>query len=236
MPSPGSVAGMPSRLLSLVVPPTCWVCGGSAPEDMPLCAACRRALPWLPERCCPWCTLPIAGAASHRCPAARQAFDGARAVVAYEGVASAVVRAVKDRGAVALVEMMGAQLTASVPAELLRGASIVPVPAHPIRARIRGFDTAALLAAEVSRRTGRPLEDRLLRRRGWRGRQRGASRAERLAAGRLRIELRRPIPPPAVVALVDDVHTTGATLHTCALALRRGGCERVLALTWARAL
>ncbi len=236
MPRPGSLAGMPSRLLSLVVPPTCWICGARAPEAMPLCAACRRALPWLPERCCPWCALPVAGGGSHRCPAARHAFDGARAVVAYEGVAAAVVRAVKDRGALPLAEMMGAQLAAAVPGELLRGASIVPVPAHPIRSRMRGFDTAALLAAELARRTGRPLEDRLLRRRGWRGRQRGASRAERLAAGRLRIELRRPIPPPAVVALVDDVHTTGATLHTCALALRRGGCERVLALTWARAL
>ena len=55
-------------------------------------------------------------------------------------------------------------------------------------------------------------------------------------SGRLRIEVRHPIPPPAVVALVDDVHTTGATLHACALALRTGGCERVVALSWARAL
>lgn len=226
---------MSARLLSLLVPPTCWVCGGSAPEAAPLCGGCRRALPWLPDRCCPWCGLP-AGPPSHRCPAAHQAFDAARSVVAYEGVAAAVVRALKDRGGVPLAAVMAAQLAAAVPPELLRGASIVPVPAHPVRGRLRGFDPAALLATELARRTGRPLEDRLLRRRGWRGRQRGATRAERLAAGRLRIEVRHPIPPPAVVALVDDVHTTGATLHACALALRTGGCERVVALSWARAL
>lgn len=226
---------MRSRLLSLLVPPTCWACGAPAPEAAPLCGRCRRALPWLPDRCCPWCALP-AHEGSHRCPAARQAFDGARSVVAYEGVAATMVRALKDRGGVPLAEIMAAQLAAAVPPMLLRGASIVPVPAHPVRGRLRGFDPAALLAAELARRTDRPLEDRLLRRRGWRGRQRGASRAERLAAGRVRVELRRPVPPPAVVALVDDVHTTGATLHACALALRQGGCERVLALTWARAL
>lgn len=238
MAGPVSVATMRARLLSLLVPSTCWVCGRPAPDAMPLCAACRRALPWLPERCCPWCALPLApGAAGrHRCPAARQAFDAARSVVAYEGVASAAVRALKDRGGVPLASMMAAQLAAAVPPELLRGASIVPVPPHPVRGRLRGFDAAGLVATEFAARTGRPLEERLLRRHGWRGRQRGATRAERLAAGRLRIELRRPIPPPAVVALVDDVHTTGATLHACALALRQGGCERVIALSWARAL
>lgn len=226
---------MRSRLLSLLVPPTCWVCGGPAPEAVPLCGACRRGLPWLPDACCPWCGLPP-DSSSHRCSAERQAFDAARSVVAYEGVAAAVVRALKDRGGLPFASMMAAQLAAAVPPELLRGASVVPVPPHPVRGRLRGFDAAGLVAAEFARRTGCPLEDRLLRRRGWRGRQRGATRAERLAAGHLHVELRRPIPPPAAAALVDDVHTTGATLHACALALRRGGCERVIALSWARAL
>lgn len=225
---------MPGRLLSLAVPPTCWVCGAPAPAAVPICGGCRRALPWLPPARCPRCALPAAP--RHRCPAERQAFDAAHAVVAYEGVAASAVRALKERGARPLAAMMGAQLAASVPPELLRGARIVPVPPHPLRVRLRGFDPAGLVAAEVAARCERPLDDDLLRRRGWRGRQRGAGRAERLVAGRVRVELRRPIPPPALAALVDDVHTTGATLHACALALRAGGCERVVALTWARAL
>jgi predicted amidophosphoribosyltransferase len=225
---------MPSRLLSLLVPPTCWGCGAPAPEGTPLCGLCRRALPWLPDACCPRCALPAHGRGG--CPAERQAFDSARSVVAYEGTASAVVRALKDRGGLRLAGMMGAQLAAAAPPELLRGARIVPVPRHPLRGRLRGFDPAALLAAEVASRCARPLDADLLRRRGWRGRQRCATRAERLAAGGLTIEVCRPIPPPAVAALVDDVHTTGATLHACALALRGAGCERVVALTWARAL
>ncbi|MBJ7521164.1 MAG: ComF family protein [Solirubrobacteraceae bacterium] len=226
---------MPSRLLSFVVPATCWVCGGPAPDAAPLCAGCRRALPWLPAGCCPRCALPAHGRGG--CPAERLAFDAAVSVVAYEGAASSVVRAVKDRGGLALVPMMGAQLVAALPADLLRGARVVPVPPHPLRGRLRGFDAAGLLAAELATRTGRPLDADLLRRRGgWWRRQRGATRAERLATGRLVVEVRRPIPPPAVAALVDDVHTTGATLHACALALRAAGCERVVAVTWARAL
>lgn len=199
-----------------------------------MCGACRRGLPWLAPPCCPRCALPAGG--RHRCPAERHAFDGAAAVVAYEGVAAAAVRGLKDRGARPLAQMMGAQLAVAAGGLVPPGARIVPVPPHPVRVRLRGFDPAALIAAELAARCGRPLDADLLRRRGWRGRQRGATRAERLAAGRLRIEVRRPIPPPAVAVLVDDVHTTGATLHACALALRGAGCERVTALTWARAL
>ena len=38
------------------------------------------------------------------------------------------------------------------------------------------------------------------------------------------------------VLLVDDVHTTGATLHACSLALKGSGAARVVAVTYARAV
>ena len=41
---------------------------------------------------------------------------------------------------------------------------------------------------------------------------------------------------PARVLLVDDVHTTGATLRACARALREAGATSVHALTYGRAL
>lgn len=128
---------------------------------------------------------------------------------------------------------MAAQLAAGAPHSLLAGATIVPVPAHPAHVRARGYDQAGLLAGALARRTGAPLATPL-RRRGPVRSQLGASRVERLERGRIDVSVRGAV--PARVVLVDDVHTTGATLDACARALLRAGAGEVVALTWARAL
>jgi predicted amidophosphoribosyltransferase len=178
------------------------------------------------------------GAVASVCPAARGPLDAAWAPLAHEGPARAVVHALKFRGALRLVDLMAAQVAANAPPGLLNGAVLVPVPAHPARRRARGFDHAGRLAAAVGVRTGRQVA-RCLRRSGTVRRQVGASRAARVASGRVEVRLdggRGGLPPPPVVALVDDVHTTGATLRACAAALRAGGSRRVVGVTYARAL
>jgi predicted amidophosphoribosyltransferase len=65
-------------------------------------------------------------------------------------------------------------------------------------------------------------------------RQVGAGRALRRSAGRFEAVL--VAVPPRAVLLVDDVHTTGATLDACALALKAGGTRAVAAVTYARTL
>jgi predicted amidophosphoribosyltransferase len=133
---------------------------------------------------------------------------------------------------------MAAQLAALAPAAVLgaggRGPALVAVPCHPARRRARGYDQAVLLARALAQRTGRELAAPL--RRGGRAgdRQAGSSRATRLGAGRVTFTVRGRA--PGAVVLVDDVHTTGATLHAAASALRAAGTERVTALTWARTL
>jgi predicted amidophosphoribosyltransferase len=75
---------------------------------------------------------------------------------------------------------------------------------------------------------------RCLERRDRHHRQVGAGRAARRAPGRLELALRGSAPPLAI--LVDDVHTTGATLDACARTLATGGTVVVAALSYARTL
>jgi predicted amidophosphoribosyltransferase len=144
------------------------------------------------------------------------------------------VHALKFRAALGVADVMAAQIVAGAPPGLLAApAVLVPVPAHPLHRRARGFDQAHCLALAIGERTGLPVV-RCLARRGPSARQVGASRAARRAPGRIDIRVRGD--PPVCAVLVDDVHTTGATLEACASALRRAGAYTVCAVAYARAL
>jgi predicted amidophosphoribosyltransferase len=160
-------------------------------------------------------------------------FAAAWAPVAHAGPARALVAGLKFRGALAAADLMAAQIAAGAPDGLLAGAALVPVPSHSSRRRSRGFDPAGQLARALARRTGLPLV-RCLHRRGSAAPQLGAPRALRRRPGRVEVTTRGRV--PARAALIDDVHTTGATLDACARALRAAGAGEVVALTYARAL
>jgi predicted amidophosphoribosyltransferase len=234
--SSASVAGV--LLLDLIAPPRCLAC--RAPRGDPLCGACRAAMPWLRDAC-PRCALPRPCAP---CPARRAAFAAAWAPAEHEGVARELVLALKLRGSRPAADAMAAMVatTLRAPARgptpegpegssrpVLEEAVLVPVPAAPERRRARGFDPAALITARLARRTGRPVAACLSRPRGD-ARQVGRRRGERREGPVIRLT---SVAPP-VALLVDDVHTTGATLDACARALRSSGAREVYAASFAR--
>jgi ComF family protein len=217
------------HVLSLLVPPSCCACGAGTSGDV-LCGGCRRALPWISGRRCGRCGLP--SPCGRRCPAAACAFAASWAPVAHAGPAHELVVALKFHGALRVADTMAAQIAAAAPDGLLEGV-LVPVPSHPGRRVHRGFDHAECLARALRVRTGLELR-RSVRRSGTATRQLGAGRAQRLRPGRFALAVTGAIAPRVV--LVDDVHTTGATLDACARVLRAAGCDEVVAVTYSRAL
>jgi ComF family protein len=112
------------------------------------------------------------------------------------------------------------------------------VPLHPARLRSRGYDQALELARPLARALSLPLRTDLLRRVRATEAQSSLHAAERLrnlegAFAGSEGARRRAL--PAHVALVDDVMTTGATLHAAADALLHAGVARVDAWACARA-
>jgi len=116
-----------------------------------------------------------------------------------------------------------------LPADLL-----VPVPLHMDRLRERGYNQAALLAWELSERSGLPVEEESL------VRIRETAPQVALKAGERRKNIRGAFRGQGEklndkqVLLIDDVCTTGATLEACAEALREKGARSVWALVPAR--
>lgn len=219
-------------LATVVVPERCLHCRGPAGRPgVLLCDPCRRALAWLGTDGCPRCGLP-APCGPRRCPARGAAFAAAWAPLAYEGPARSLVLAGKERSARRVARFFAAAMIARVPEEVLAGVgAVVPVPADPARRRRRGEDHAALVGSATARVLGLPLLPLLVRRRTT-APQHGSGREERR-----RLEAPELVAaPPGRVLLVDDVHTTGATLHAAATVLREGGARRVTALTALRTL
>lgn len=206
-------------MLGVLAPPACLVCRAPAERGAALCPPCEAALPWI-EGACRRCALP----GCRRCPHARAHFDAAYAPLAHAGVARDLLLALKLRRALPAAGAMAAQIVARAPADAFAGATLVPIPSW----------TSERLADALGRAARRPVVRCLTSGAAARTRQLGSTRAARRERRRLDVAGALPACGPLVV--VDDVHTTGATLHNGASALRGAGFPQIAVVTYVRTL
>lgn len=216
-------------------PAHCLVCREAVETaGVDLCAACRHALPWQ-RHACPRCALPL-GAPAPACGTCLRRpppVTETRAVFRYEAPLDRLLPRLKFHDDLAAGRLCAA-LMADVLAAAPRPDALVPLPLHRARLRARGFDQTLELVRPLARALALPLRDDLL------VRGRATAPQSRLDAAARRRNLRGAFavrddrPLPAHVALVDDVMTTGATLHAAADALLRAGVGRVDAWVCAR--
>lgn len=110
---------------------------------------------------------------------------------------------------------------------------VVPVPSGEVALRQRGFNPAGEIARGLAPYLGAPVRVDMLRRGSGAGQQKQRSRRERAQQAATLYDCVRRC-EGYHIALVDDVMTTGATLHSIAVALRRAGALSVTGLVAAR--
>lgn len=221
---------MGAPILDLLFPERCLACGEG---DALLCAECRGGLLRLRGTLCARCGCPTAWPVERcgECAGRRLPFASARAAVAYDPTARALVAAWKERG-LRRVGRIAAELVADV-VPRPRVDALTFVPAEGDRVGWRGLNTAEELARALGARWELPAEPYLARARRIR-RQRGLSRAERRE--NVRLAFGAAGTPPRSVGLVDDVYTTGATAAAAARELKRTGARAVHVVTFARSV
>jgi ComF family protein len=214
--------------------PACVLCGAAAALDG-LCGDCRNDLPRVPDAHCPTCALPtLAAETCGRCLAHPPAFDRVVAPLVYAWPVNALVAGLKYRGGLVFARPLAARM-----AEVLeREPAPDLVTAMPIaRGRLveRGFNQAAELARLAASEFGLNVDVSLARRLRdgvpqaalpWKERARnvrGAFACDADVQGK-------------VVAVVDDVLTTGATLDALARLLKQRGARAVVGWIGARTL
>lgn len=227
MPSALALALALLRMLLAAVrsalgPPTCAACDARVRAGVVFCGACAATISPPPEPC-------ALDDASPRGPIllASGAFSGALAIA---------LRRLKYQDRPDLGAPLGHLARRTARLAGLTADLVVPVPLHPRRLVDRGYNQAALLAAEVAIELDVPLAPRALLRLRHTPQQARSDRATRHANVREAFRARRPASLRGLhVVLVDDVATTGSTLEACADALLTAGAASVTAIVIARA-
>lgn len=204
----------------------------------PLCDTCATSLPWYTSARCPQCALPTSsGAYCGVCLQHPPAFDYTLAPFRYAYPLDRLLQQFKYHQQLPLGKLLAQSMLPTL-APLLpadKPKVMIVMPMHPSRVRERGFNHALELARHLQAALQIPLDltgctrivdtpsqagmDMKTRTRNLRG----AFASNRQWQGKH-------------VLVVDDVMTTGASMHALASALKQAGAGRVTALVVARTL
>ena len=223
------------RILSvaqgIVLPMRCLSCGDALLEAG-LCAGCWGRVQFIARPYCDRCALPFpfpAGAelSCGQCLADPPPWQRGRAVMVYNDISRDLVLGFKYGDRLDFSPLFGVWLARAAGDLLGENDIIVPVPSHWRSVLVRRYNQAAELARAVRRVSELPVVWSALRKRHTQ-RTRGLNRRQRAVSLRNAFALASADRVRgARVLVVDDVMTTGATLHAVARTLLQGGARSV---------
>jgi len=239
-----ALAELSRGLADVVFPPSCVHCGGlvgAGTGYRHLCAGCGPQITYVQAPHCSTCGHPYYGEVlgERMCPHCAElvpAFGEGRTAVLFKGPARSLVIALKyHRGLHVLADMETIFRRSPALLAFVRGSTLVPVPLHSRKERERGYNQSALLASHLASAAGQGTTVESCLRRvldtatqtafDRRTRQANLKNAFALAPGVAIASARHYI-------LLDDVFTTGSTLNSCSLTLRRAGCLNLDVITF----
>lgn len=215
-------------LVDVVFPPVCAGCGAIGEL---FCSECRDRVIWIREPICDKCGRSQAAAldACRVCQQTPLTLHRIRTATRYEGPVAETIKKFKYSGYFALANPLADLMLAAWPAWEEPVDVVVPVPLHAARQRERGYNQAELLAQKMERELKWQVETAALKRVRRTRPQVGLNSSERHANVRGAFVTEPNLVRGRRILLIDDVHTTGATLDAAAEVLLAAGANSVSA-------
>lgn len=211
----------------------CPLCAGPATHPAGCCHGCHVDLPWLGPAC-PRCALPLALESPHcgNCLGNPPPSDRTLTPLSYDFPVDRLLNGLKHHRQLSHAPLLARVLAAHVrETETPLPDCLVPIPLHSSRQRERGYNQAALLAQELGRCLGLPVQPKLLERVRATTAQQGLSGEDRRRNLRGAFRVTKGARLPRHIAIIDDVITTGSTQAEVCRTLRAAGVETLQ--TWA---
>lgn len=230
-------------IISIFLPPRCIKCGTVLVHDDGLCPECFNEINFISAPYCQKCGQPLETVPSSSkmlCASClkkvKTPFRLSRSAVHYDEASKPLLLSFKFHDKTDNARTLAKWLNLAGQDIWKEGADlIVPIPLHYTRLMKRRYNQSGLLAAELSKLTGLPVDYASVARHKKTRPQVEFSGHERVknVKGVFSVKCPEKIKGKRIV-LIDDVMTTGSTLKECALVLRKAGAKSVDTLTVAK--
>ncbi|WP_163538875.1 ComF family protein [Gracilibacillus sp. YIM 98692] len=223
-----------------IVPTITWENFFHLPIKQTLCEDCKDKLPLLISPFCRRCgrkqeaeTLCTDCAKWESHPDYEDVLKWNRAVFTYSPFMQDFITKWKFRGDYIVIDALFSYLLSAFRHAFdgMSHATLVPIPLTKERQHQRAFNQADVLAKQIEKRTNHAVMPVLSRPSVTSSKQSKKSRKERMETANP-FSLDQPLQTPAI--LVDDIYTTGMTIHHAAKTLKDGGCPEVYSFTLIR--
>ncbi len=209
-----------------------------------LCLSCRKKVLPLKNPLCVKCSRPFPPYAKKRsvcgdCRTRRPAYDRGFALVGYSEPVKQIFHEIKYQNKPWLLDIFSPFLKEFANTHPLTSYDMmVPVPLDPKRRWEREFNQALILCRMLKRMENRsPLTiQTVIVKKKKTSPQSTLGRTERLRNLSAAFRVKRNSVQGKKILLIDDVFTTGSTIHECAKTLKDNGAAQVDFLTVARAI
>ncbi len=219
--------------LDYIYPP---LCGGCGKRGRRWCDDCNKTSTRIIPPICGCCGRPSTNSDfCERCKSNHPAFIALRSWAIYCGPIRKAIHHLKYRRDIALGEVLAEGLISILDPLKWPVDMVIPVPLGKVRQNERGYNQAAMLALPLAIAKGLPYRQFALKRVQETASQVYLTREQRAKNVRNAFLADSMIVRGHNILVIDDVTTTGATMHACALALLEADAACVYGLTLARA-
>lgn len=216
------------KITDWLLPICCLFCKNPA-DRFHLCAACFGSLPWLKE-VCPVCakSLRHSGLTCGSCLIQPPPYDSTYALFSYQSPIDHLVLGIKFRQKLVYAKVLGELMTEKLEKIYLENKPdyIIPIPLHPTRIKVRGFNQAVEIAKPIAKKLAIPLDISSAQRILATQPQAAITSGKRQSNVNHAFQV-NPLFHANHIALIDDVVTTASTVTALAKCYKKLGVKKI---------